>query len=84
MTQMADRNDGIAGVNAGYFVVGEKDGTPGDLAGIFASNGQLVSEAINGRSALILSSVEKKADILLFPLQFRLLHLMVQLEKWMD
>lgn len=63
LTQMADRNDGIAGVNAGYFVVGEKDGTPGDLAGIFASKGQLVSEAINGRSALILTSVEKKADI---------------------
>ncbi|MFE3974588.1 MULTISPECIES: phosphodiester glycosidase family protein [unclassified Peribacillus] len=56
LTQMADRNVAIAGVNAGYFVVGENDGTSGDLAGIFASNGQLVSEAINGRSALILSS----------------------------
>ncbi|MED3987726.1 phosphodiester glycosidase family protein [Peribacillus simplex] len=63
LTQMADRNDAIAGVNAGYFVVGEKDGTPGDLAGIFASNGHLVSEAINSRSALILSSVEEKANI---------------------
>ncbi|TKH08772.1 hypothetical protein FC678_19285 [Peribacillus simplex] len=63
LTQIADRNDAIAGVNAGYFVVGEKDGTPGDLAGIFASKGQLVSEAINGRSALILSSVEEKANI---------------------
>ncbi len=63
LTQIADRNDAIAGVNAGYFVMGEKDGTPGDLAGIFASEGQLVSEAINGRSALILSSVEEKANI---------------------
>ncbi|MBT2647997.1 phosphodiester glycosidase family protein [Bacillus sp. ISL-34] len=63
LTQIADRNDAIAGINAGYFVVGEKDGTPGDLAGIFASKGHLVSEAINGRSALTLSSVEEKANI---------------------
>lgn len=27
LTQMTDRNDAIAGVNAGYFVVGAKDGT---------------------------------------------------------
>lgn len=63
LTQMVDRNDALAGVNAGYFVIGEKDGTTGDLAGIFASNGHLVSEAINSRSALILSSVEEKANI---------------------
>lgn len=63
LTQISDRKDAIAGVNAGYFVMGEKDGTPGDLAGIFASKGQLVSEAINGRSALILSTVEEKANI---------------------
>ena len=63
LTQMAVRNQAIAGINAGYFVVGEKDGTPGDLAGIFANNGQLVSEAINGRSALILPSTGKDADI---------------------
>ena len=73
---MAKRNDAIAGVNAGYFVVGANDGTPGDLAGIFASNGQLVSEAINGRSALILSSMREKANIASCPRQFRLLLLM--------
>ncbi|MBO0999541.1 SPOR domain-containing protein [Bacillus sp. SD075] len=63
LTQLANRNDALAGINAGYFIVGEKDGTPGDLAGIFDSNGQLASEAINGRSALCLSSVEEKANI---------------------
>ncbi|QGQ44110.1 phosphodiester glycosidase family protein [Metabacillus sediminilitoris] len=63
LTQMAERNEAIAGINAGYFVVGEKDGTSGDLAGIFANNGQLVSEAINGRSALILSSTGEDAEI---------------------
>jgi hypothetical protein len=63
LTQMAERNQAIAGINAGYFVVGENDGTPGDLAGIFASNGQLVSEAINGRSALILPSTGADADM---------------------
>lgn len=63
LTSMAERNHAIAGINAGYFVVGERDGTPGDLAGIYASNGQLVSEAINGRSALILPSTGEGAGI---------------------
>ena len=63
LTQMAKRNQAIAGINAGYFVVGENDGTPGDLAGIFAVDGQLVSEAINGRSSLILSSTGENSNI---------------------
>jgi exopolysaccharide biosynthesis protein len=63
LTQMAKRNQAIAGINAGYFVVGENDGTPGDLAGIFAVDGQLVSEAINGRSTLILSSTGENSNI---------------------
>ena len=63
LTQMAKRNQAIAGINAGYFVVGANDGTPGDLAGIFAVDGQLVSEAINGRSSLILSSMRENSTI---------------------
>jgi Phosphodiester glycosidase len=44
----------LATINGGYFVIGEGDGTPGDLAGISVLDGDLVSEAVNGRSALVL------------------------------
>ncbi len=44
----------IAAVNGGYFVIGAADGTPGDLAGISMLDGHLVSEAVNGRAALLL------------------------------
>lgn len=48
------RTDALAGVNGGYFVIGSGDGTPGDLAGISAISGELVSEAVNGRTDLLL------------------------------
>ncbi|TCN25065.1 phosphodiester glycosidase family protein [Mesobacillus foraminis] len=63
LTSMTSRHEAFAGLNGGYFVVNERDGTPGDPAGITVINGQLVSEAINSRSSLILSSAGKKADI---------------------
>ena len=44
----------LAGLNGGYFVTGPGDGTPGDLAGISVVGGDLVSEAVNGRTALVL------------------------------
>ncbi|MCC3648519.1 phosphodiester glycosidase family protein [Cytobacillus oceanisediminis] len=56
LTEMAGRNNALAGINGGYFVVGKKDGTPGDLAGISVMEGKLISEAVNGRSCLILPS----------------------------
>jgi exopolysaccharide biosynthesis protein len=63
LSEMAIRNHAIAGINGGYFVVGSNDGTPGDLAGISVVNGELVSEAVNGRSSLLLSSSETDARI---------------------
>lgn len=63
LTEMAGRNQALAAINGGYFVVGSKDGTPGDLAGISVMEGKLVSEAVNGRSSLILPSANKAADI---------------------
>ncbi|MBT2690833.1 phosphodiester glycosidase family protein [Bacillus sp. ISL-47] len=63
LTEMAGRNNALAGINGGYFVVGNKDGTPGDLAGISVMDGKLVSEAVNGRSSLILPSANTDADI---------------------
>jgi len=54
LSQIATREAALAGVNGGYFVVGPTDGTPGDLAGIAVQDGALVSEAVNGRTALFL------------------------------
>lgn len=48
------RTGALAGVNGGYFVIGAGDGTPGDLAGISAIAGELVSEAVNGRTDLVI------------------------------
>ncbi len=54
LTSISARTDALAAVNGGYFVIGEADGTPGDLAGISVLEGDLVSEAVDGRTSLIL------------------------------
>ncbi|WP_017314326.1 phosphodiester glycosidase family protein [Mastigocladopsis repens] len=61
LTQLAERTKALAAVNGGYFVIGATDGTPGDLAGISILNGKLVSEAVNGRTSLILPSGSGKS-----------------------
>lgn len=63
LTDMARRNGAFAGINAGYFVIGEQDGTPGDLAGISAIGGTLISEAVNGRTSLLVRPDGAGADI---------------------
>ncbi|GAC1524803.1 MAG: hypothetical protein NVS2B8_09080 [Vulcanimicrobiaceae bacterium] len=52
-SNIAARANAIAAVNGGYFVIGEADGTPGDAAGISVIDGELVSEAVNGRTSLL-------------------------------
>lgn len=54
VTSIAARLRATAAVNGGYFVVTDADGTEGDLAGISVVNGRLASEAVNGRTSLIL------------------------------
>src|SRR4051794_3874231 len=54
LTGIMSRLHGLAGVNGGYFVVTNADGTEGDLAGISVIHGRLVSEAVNGRTSLVL------------------------------
>jgi hypothetical protein len=56
LSSMAARTEAVASINAGYFVIGEADGTPGDLAGISAIDGELVSESVSGRTSLALPS----------------------------
>jgi len=54
LTSISTRESALAAVNGGYFVIGPNDGTPGDLAGISVLDGELVSEAVDGRTSLVL------------------------------
>jgi Phosphodiester glycosidase len=54
VSAMSARTGALAGVNGGYFVIGDADGTPGDLAGSSILDGRLVSEAVDGRTDLLL------------------------------
>ena len=54
LTAISARTNALATINGGYFVIGEADGTPGDLAGISVIEGHLVSEAVDGRTSLVL------------------------------
>ena len=63
LTSISDRTDSLAAMNGGYFVIDENDGTPGDLAGISVIDGNLVSEAVDGRTSLIPQGRGEGADI---------------------
>lgn len=54
LSAIAARTEALAAVNGGYFVVGPTDGTPGDFAGVSVVGGALLSEAVNGRTSLLL------------------------------
>ncbi len=54
LTSISARTDALAAINGGYFVIGANDGTPGDLAGISVLDGALISEAVDGRTSLVL------------------------------
>jgi Phosphodiester glycosidase/SPOR domain len=54
LTSISARTHSLAAVNGGYFVIGANDGTPGDLAGISVLEGDPVSEAVDGRTSLVL------------------------------
>ena len=54
LTGISARTGSLAAINGGYFVIGAADGTPGDLAGISVLDGGLVSEAVDGRTSLVL------------------------------
>ncbi len=56
LSALSARTHAVAGVNGGYFVIGAADGTPGDLAGSSILDGTLVSEAVDGRTDLVLGS----------------------------
>jgi exopolysaccharide biosynthesis protein len=66
LSSLSARHHALAGVNGGYFVIGDADGTPGDLAGSSILDGRVVSEAVDGRTDLVLhgnrSAVTELAD----------------------
>ncbi|MFE1442556.1 phosphodiester glycosidase family protein [Streptomyces sp. NPDC058739] len=67
-SSMAKRTGALAAVNGGFFVIGSGRTTPGnwlagtdgDLGGIAVSDGDLVSEAVNDRPALIVPTASGK------------------------
>jgi hypothetical protein len=63
VSSIAARTHALAATNGGYFVMGPNDGTEGDLAGISMIGGNLITEAVNGRTSLILSGSGKDARI---------------------
>ena len=54
LTALATRRPALAAINGGYFVIGAANGTDGDLADIYVERGELISEAVNGRTSLLL------------------------------
>ncbi|WP_166761389.1 phosphodiester glycosidase family protein [Thalassobacillus devorans] len=56
VTEISERTDALAAINGGYFVVGSRDGTPGDLAGVSVIDGELVSESVSDRTSLMFNN----------------------------
>ncbi len=54
LSVLAARRGALGSLNGGYFVIGAANGTDGDLAGSSLLEGELVSEAVDGRTSLIL------------------------------
>jgi exopolysaccharide biosynthesis protein len=68
---MADRYDAIAAVNGGFFTIdGTRDtpgpwleGTDGDLGGVGVRDGDVLSEGVGDRPALVLREDDGEADV---------------------
>lgn len=61
LSGMASKKKAVAGINGGYFVMGPQDGTEGDLAGVSVINGELISEAVKGRTSLLIGKDNRSA-----------------------
>ncbi len=62
-SSMAKRLNAIAAINAGFFAWNNEVGIDGEPAGISIIDGKLVSEATQGRSALIIDNNLKKMHV---------------------
>lgn len=61
---LARRLGAVAAVNGGFFVINNDIGTEGDLAGISVVDGKLLSEAVDGRPAFLLSREKLSGQLL--------------------
>ncbi len=64
LSALAGRTGSLAALNGGYFVIGAENGTDGDLAGVSILDGALVSEAVNGRTSLVLPDRTGEAAVI--------------------
>jgi len=62
-SQLAALEGADTAVNAGFFVLDPAAGAPGDPAGVAAYDGQLVSEPIAGRPALVVREDARRTSI---------------------
>lgn len=60
---LAQAVNATAAINAGYFVFNPAAGAPGDPAGVGVYNGRLLSEAINGRPALLMRADARQTAV---------------------
>ena len=56
ISSMSKRHNALAAINAGFFAWNDNVGINGEPAGISIINGELLSEATNGRSALVIEN----------------------------
>ena len=64
LSALAARTGSLAALNGGYFVIGAENGTDGDLAGVSVLDGALLSEAVNGRTSLVLPDRTGEAAVI--------------------
>ncbi|HEY7596207.1 MAG TPA: phosphodiester glycosidase family protein [Actinophytocola sp.] len=62
-SSLAQAQGATAAVNAGFFVLDPASGAPGDPAGLGVYNGQLLSEATNGRPVFAFTDNGRHADV---------------------
>jgi hypothetical protein len=63
VSSIAARKHALAATNGGYFVMGPTDGTEGDLTGVSMIEGNLISEAVKGRTSAILTKSGRNVRI---------------------
>ncbi|WP_248762212.1 phosphodiester glycosidase family protein [Pseudarthrobacter sp. SSS035] len=62
-SQLAAASGALAAVNAGFFVFDPKAGAEGDPAGAGVYSGQVLSEAVGDRPALVIDGKKAEADV---------------------
>jgi exopolysaccharide biosynthesis protein len=62
-SELAAAAGATAGVNGGYFVLDPASGAPGDPAGVAVLDGELLSETVDGRPALVVRDDARRSDV---------------------